>query len=82
MTRLGFLRLRMVAIAALLLAGCASGPGPGPGLDASLPIHLERGTTSEGYVYASHARGGRFVDVRLSGHRRAVRMRFAVLLPT
>jgi hypothetical protein len=33
-------------------------------------------------VYASLMRGGRFVDVRLSGHLHAIRMRFAVLLPT
>ncbi|MEZ5540904.1 MAG: LssY C-terminal domain-containing protein [Pseudomonadota bacterium] len=39
-------------------------------------------TTHEGYIYASYKRGGRFIDVRLSGHRHAVRMRFAMLLPT
>jgi hypothetical protein len=39
-------------------------------------------TTQEGYIYAGYKRGGRFVDVRLSGHKQAVRMRFAVLLPT
>jgi len=27
-------------------------------------------------------RGGRFVDVRLTGYRQSVRLRFAVLLPT
>ncbi len=36
----------------------------------------------EGYIYASYKRGGRFIDVRLSGHQHAIRMRFAVLLPT
>ena len=48
----------------------------------ALPMFHAAGTTSEGYVYASHVRGGRFVDLQLTGHRRAVRMRFAVLLPT
>lgn len=48
----------------------------------ALPLFHAAGTTSEGYVYASHVRGGRFVDVRLTGSRRSVRMRFAVLLPT
>lgn len=48
----------------------------------SLPMFHAAATTSEGYVFASHVRGGRFVDVRLTGLHRAVRMRFAVLLPT
>jgi hypothetical protein len=48
----------------------------------ALPLFHAAGTTSEGYVYASHVRGGRFVDVQLTGHRLKVRMRFAVLLPT
>jgi hypothetical protein len=48
----------------------------------ALPLFHAAGATSEGYVYASHVRGGRFVDVRLTGSRRYVRMRFAVLLPT
>ena len=48
----------------------------------ALPFFLEAGSTHEGYIYASYKRGGRFVDVRLSGHLKAVRMRFAVLLPT
>lgn len=48
----------------------------------ALPLFHSAGATSEGYVYASHVRGGRFVDVRLTGSRRSVRMRFAVLLPT
>jgi hypothetical protein len=48
----------------------------------ALPFFLEAGSRQEGYIYASYKRGGRFVDVRLSGHLKAVRMRFAVLLPT
>lgn len=48
----------------------------------ALPFFVRAGSAIEGYVYASHVRGGRFVDVRLTGHHRAVRMRFAVLLPT
>jgi len=48
----------------------------------ALPFFHAAGSASEGYIYASHARGGRFVDVRLSGHLRSVRLRFAVLLPT
>jgi hypothetical protein len=48
----------------------------------ALPFFSKAGSTNEGYVYASHLRGGRFVDVRLTGHLHSVRMRFAVLLPT
>jgi hypothetical protein len=48
----------------------------------ALPLFHAAGATSEGYVYASHVRGGRFVDVQLTGHLLKVRMRFAVLLPT
>jgi hypothetical protein len=48
----------------------------------ALPFFLKAGETNEGFVYASHVRGGRFVDVRLSGHLRSIRLRFAVLLPT
>lgn len=48
----------------------------------ALPFFLEAHSTHEGYIYASYKRGGRFVDVRLSGHLQTVRMRFAVLLPT
>lgn len=48
----------------------------------ALPFFLEAGGANEGYVYATYARGGRFVDIRLSGHRHGVRLRFAVLLPT
>jgi len=50
--------------------------------DKALPLFHATGTTSEGYVYASHVRGGRFVDVRLTGHGAGARLRFAVLLPT
>ena len=48
----------------------------------ALPFFSEAGSTHEGYIYASYKRGGRFVDVRLTGHLKTVRMRFAVLLPT
>ena len=48
----------------------------------AIPFYIPAGGTNEGYVYASHVRGGRFVDLRLSGHRKAIRMRFGVLLPT
>jgi hypothetical protein len=48
----------------------------------ALPFFLAAHSTHEGYIYASYKRGGRFVDVRLSGHLQTVRMRFAVLLPT
>jgi hypothetical protein len=50
--------------------------------DNALPFFFQAGHAAEGYIYASHKRGGRFIDVRLSGHLKAVRMRFAVLLPT
>ena len=44
---------------------------------------LTPGSVHEGYVYATHQRGGRFVDVRASAHGYPlVRMRFAVMLPT
>ena len=49
---------------------------------AALPLFHPAGMTSEGYVYASHVRGGRFVDVRLTGQQISARLRFAVLLPT
>ena len=48
----------------------------------ALPFFLKARTTNQGYVYASYTRGGRFVDVRLSSHLHAIRLRFAVLLPT
>jgi len=56
--------------------------------ERALPFFQKAGGTTEGYVYASHVRGGRFVDVqltpdvRLSGNRPPIRLRFAVLLPT
>jgi hypothetical protein len=48
----------------------------------ALPFFIGSDSAVQGYVYATHVRGGRFVDVRLTGHLRAVRVRFAVLLPT
>jgi hypothetical protein len=48
----------------------------------ALPFFIKGGSSVEGYVYATHMRGGRFVDVRLTGQAEAVRLRFAVLLPT
>lgn len=48
----------------------------------ALPAFLGATSVNEGYVYASHRRGGRFVDVRLSAPGHGLRMRFAVLLPT
>jgi hypothetical protein len=50
--------------------------------EKALSLFHPVGMTGEGCVYASHVRGGRFVDVRLTGHRASVRLRFAVLLPT
>jgi hypothetical protein len=72
---------------AALVAGARLGEEQGTALRnalraRALPLFHAAGATSEGYVYASHVRGGRFVDVRLTGHLRSVRMRFAVLLPT
>ena len=50
---------------------------------SALPFVLAPGSVHEGYVYATHQRGGRFVDVRASAHGYPlVRMRFAVMLPT
>jgi len=48
----------------------------------AIPLFHGAGKTEEGFVYASHVRGGRFVDVRLTGDEASVRLRFAVLLPT
>jgi len=49
----------------------------------AMPLFQKRHSIREGYVYASYLRGGRFVDVVLSGlGRRTPRFRFAVLLPT
>jgi hypothetical protein len=48
----------------------------------ALPFFSPAHSTNEGYVYASHVRGGRFVDVRMTGDQQGVRMRFAVMLPT
>jgi len=50
---------------------------------SALPFVLRAGSVNEGYVYATHQRGGRFVDVRASAHGHdLIRMRFAVMLPT
>ena len=48
----------------------------------ALPFFLKARSAQEGYLFASYKRGGRFIDVRLSGHLNAIRMSFAVLLPT
>jgi hypothetical protein len=48
----------------------------------AMPFYLGGPSESEGYVYATYRRGGRFVDVRLSAFGHGVRMRFAVPLPT
>ena len=48
----------------------------------AMPLFQGSGKSNEGFVYASHVRGGRFVDVRLTGNRHSERLRFAVLLPT
>jgi hypothetical protein len=48
----------------------------------ALPFYSAAGSTIEGYVYATHERGGRLVEVRMKGRSHSIRMRFAVLLPT
>ena len=48
----------------------------------ALPFFHHANTTEEGYIFATHKRGGRFVDIHLTGPSKQVRMRFAVLLPT
>ena len=48
----------------------------------ALPFFLGGHSVNEGFVYATHRRGGRLVDVRLSAPGHGLRMRFAVLLPT
>lgn len=48
----------------------------------AMPFFIPAHSTHEGYIYGSYKRGGRFIDVRLSGHLKFIRMRFAVLLPT
>ncbi len=50
--------------------------------EQALPFFSAAGSTIEGYVYATHERGGRLVDVRMKGKSNSIRMRFAVLLPT
>jgi hypothetical protein len=49
---------------------------------SALPFFMRAGSANEGYVYATHLRGGRFVDVRFSTPGTGLRMRFAVMLPT
>ena len=48
----------------------------------ALPFFMQSGSVNEGYIYGTHHRGGRFVDVRFSAPGTGLRMRFAVLLPT
>ncbi len=48
----------------------------------ALPFFSAARSANEGYVYASHVRGGRFVDIRMTGNQQGIRMRFAVMLPT
>jgi len=48
----------------------------------ALPFFSKAGTANEGYVYATYVRGGRFVDIRMTGDGQGIRMRFAVMLPT
>ena len=48
----------------------------------AIPRFQRRHGSVEGFVYASYLRGGRFVDVLLSGPGHTPRFRFAVLLPT
>ncbi len=49
---------------------------------SALPFYLPASSVNEGYVFASHTRGGRFVDLRFSAPGHGLRMRFAVMLPT
>ena len=48
----------------------------------ALPFFSPARSANEGYVYASYVRGGRFVDIRMTGDQQGIRMRFAVMLPT
>jgi hypothetical protein len=49
---------------------------------SALPFFVPAGSVNEGYVYATHQRGGRFVDMKFSRPGSGIRMRFAVMLPT
>jgi hypothetical protein len=49
---------------------------------SALPFFVPAGSVNEGYVYATHLRGGRFVDLKFSRAGSGIRMRFAVMLPT
>jgi len=71
---------------AALAAGAGLGAGQLAALRArlraeALPFHVPAHASVQGHVYAVRAQGGRLVDVRLAGAGRAVRLRFAVLLP-
>jgi len=48
----------------------------------AMPFFSKANSINEGYIYATHKRGGRFVDIHLTGHLKMTRMRFAMLLPT
>jgi hypothetical protein len=48
----------------------------------ALPFFSPAHSSNEGYVYATYVRGGRFVDIRMTGDKQGIRMRFAVMLPT
>ena len=48
----------------------------------ALPFYSKGGKVTEGYIYATHARGGRLVDIRMKAKSKSIRVRFAVLLPT
>ncbi len=70
-----------------LIAAGGLDPQAGAGVtealrQSALPFFLPAGSVNEGYVYASHLRGGRFVDLRFSAPGHGLRMRFAVMLPT
>jgi len=49
---------------------------------SALPFFMQAGSVNEGYVYATHQHGGRFVDLKLSTRGSGLRLRFAVMLPT
>lgn len=49
---------------------------------SALPFFVPAGSVNQGYVYATHMRGGRFVDLKFSRPGSGIRMRFAVMLPT
>jgi LssY C-terminus len=70
-----------------LIAGADLGGEDAAGLwenlrQSALPFFMQAGSVNEGYVYATHQRGGRFVDLKFSTPGSGIRMRFAVMLPT